>query len=238
LVLIHEMGGSLESWRSVGDLLTDEFAVLSYDQRGAGWSEKPPGPIEPTDHVDDLEQVLQAVGWSKDLFIAGAAAGSSIAVGYALRHPGAVVGLALCVASIESSPTQLAAAEERAETVRRDGMRGLEVGALAAIYPEDIREEGFVGYRARWLAHDPRAFAELNVAFGKVDLDPGQVQVPCLVLAGDRDRTRPPEAAAAVASRFPQGQWERVPRAGHVMAVQAPQEVAAHLRRFFTNEQR
>ena len=36
LVLIHEMGGSLESWNGVFETLTLRFNVLRYDVRGAG----------------------------------------------------------------------------------------------------------------------------------------------------------------------------------------------------------
>lgn len=237
LVLIHEMGGSLASWRYVADRLADGFSILSYDQRGAGLSEKPPGVIEPSDHLDDLETVLQAAGWSGRLLLAGAAAGSAVALGYQHRHPQAVARLALCVPSIESTPAQLDAAEQRADVVRRDGMRGLLDGAMAATYPEEIRDERFSEYRARWLAHDPRAFAELNIAFGKVEVDPGRVSVPCLVLAGECDRARTPESARVLAARFPLGSYGIVPRAAHVMAVQAPDEVATCLRRFFTGKQ-
>src|SRR5690606_29404053 len=40
LVLIHEMGGTLESWDGVIDQLAAHFRVLRFDQRSAGWSEK------------------------------------------------------------------------------------------------------------------------------------------------------------------------------------------------------
>jgi 3-oxoadipate enol-lactonase len=237
LVLIHEMGGSLTSWSYVADLLADEFSILSYDQRGAGLSEKPPGAIDPSDHVDDLEAVLQAAGWSGPLLVAGAAAGSAVALGYQHRHPEAVARLALCVPSIESTAAQLAAAKRRAEVVRRDGMRGLLDGAMAATYPEEIRDERYPEYRARWLAHDPHAFAELNLAFCRVAVDPARVTVPCLVLAGERDRARTPESARALAVRFRLGSCDTVPHAAHLMAVQAPGEVAPRLRRFFTGKQ-
>src|SRR5437773_12566776 len=40
LVLIHEMGGSLESWDEVAPRLAAGRRVLPYDTRGAGLSEK------------------------------------------------------------------------------------------------------------------------------------------------------------------------------------------------------
>ena len=45
LVLIHEMGGTLESWNDVLPPLTLRRRVLRYDTRGAGLSEKVRGPL-------------------------------------------------------------------------------------------------------------------------------------------------------------------------------------------------
>ncbi len=41
VVLLHEMGGTLDSWDKVAPGLTDNFRVLRYDQRGTGLTEKP-----------------------------------------------------------------------------------------------------------------------------------------------------------------------------------------------------
>ena len=39
LVLVHELGGALESWNDVLPALEKEFRVLRYDQRGFGLGE-------------------------------------------------------------------------------------------------------------------------------------------------------------------------------------------------------
>src|ERR1700720_477786 len=40
LILVHELGGTLDSWDAVLPLLEPEFRVLRFDQRGSGLSEK------------------------------------------------------------------------------------------------------------------------------------------------------------------------------------------------------
>ena len=40
VVLIHEMGGTLESWGLLAPLLAAKRRVVRYDTRGAGFSEK------------------------------------------------------------------------------------------------------------------------------------------------------------------------------------------------------
>ena len=41
VVLIHEMGGTMESWGLVAPLLASTRRVVRYDTRGAGFSENP-----------------------------------------------------------------------------------------------------------------------------------------------------------------------------------------------------
>ena len=44
VLLLHELGGSSESWRAVTPLLAADRHVIAVDMRCAGRSEKPPGP--------------------------------------------------------------------------------------------------------------------------------------------------------------------------------------------------
>src|SRR5688572_26201966 len=54
VVLVHEMGGSLESWEGMLPALQKSFRTLRYDQRGFGQSEKPAGPLALGDMVSDI----------------------------------------------------------------------------------------------------------------------------------------------------------------------------------------
>ena len=59
VVLLHEMGGTLDSWDGVFPALSRRWRVLRYDQRGSGLSEKVRQPISTELLVEDLEAVLQ-----------------------------------------------------------------------------------------------------------------------------------------------------------------------------------
>ena len=54
VVLIHEMGGTLESWGLLAPLLAAERRVVRYDTRGAGFSEKSRGALTIDTMTDDL----------------------------------------------------------------------------------------------------------------------------------------------------------------------------------------
>ena len=58
VVLLHEMGGTLDSWDAVAPGLAETYRVLRYDQRGAGLTEKVRQEYSNEDAVNDLEGVL------------------------------------------------------------------------------------------------------------------------------------------------------------------------------------
>ena len=55
VVLLHEMGGTLDSWDGIFPALSERFRMLRYDQRGSGLSEKVRQPITTDILVEDLE---------------------------------------------------------------------------------------------------------------------------------------------------------------------------------------
>ena len=62
LVLIHEMGGTIESWDAVAPLLSAKRRILRYDTRGAGLSQKVRGTLTIDTMVDDLIALLDMLG--------------------------------------------------------------------------------------------------------------------------------------------------------------------------------
>ena len=62
LVLIHEMGGTLESWDVVGPLFAAKRNVLRYDTRGAGLSQKVRGALSIDTMADDLVSLMTRSG--------------------------------------------------------------------------------------------------------------------------------------------------------------------------------
>ena len=62
VLLLHELGGSSESWRGVIPRLASDRRVIAVDFRCAGRSEKPIGSFELSDLANDIEALLQALG--------------------------------------------------------------------------------------------------------------------------------------------------------------------------------
>src|SRR6202521_1211948 len=95
LVLIHEMGGTLESWDFVLPMLSAKRRVLRYDTRGAGLSEKVRGNLTIDTMVADLMALMDALGIAGKVGLAGTAVGGAVALHAAARFPQRIAGVAV-----------------------------------------------------------------------------------------------------------------------------------------------
>src|SRR2546427_10981171 len=79
LVLVHEMGGSLESWDDVAPRFAQSRRVLRYDTRGAGLSQKVRGELTLDTMADDIAALLDRFGITGKVALAGGAGGGGAA---------------------------------------------------------------------------------------------------------------------------------------------------------------
>ena len=225
LVLIHELGGGLESFDAVVCRLDHRFRILRYDQRGAGLSEKPRERFTLDNHVRDLAGLLAASGLEPPVLLGGVAAGAAIAVAYALARPASVIGLVLCSPALTVPAERRDYLAARSTLAARRGMRAIAEATLDRSHPPALRGDGttFAAYRARFLANDPVTYGYANMAVVDATLATqlGALRLPCRVLAGRHDLLRPPAPVAAIAERIP-GATFAIVESGHLMSVQAP----------------
>src|SRR3954466_10144430 len=93
VVLIHEMGGTLESWGLLAPLLAAKRRVVRYDTRGAGFSEKIRGPLTIDTMTADLIALLDRLGIKEKAALVGTAVGGAIALHTAARFPDRVAAV-------------------------------------------------------------------------------------------------------------------------------------------------
>jgi 3-oxoadipate enol-lactonase len=227
LVLIHEMGGILESWDFVLPMLSSKRRVLRYDMRGAGLSEKVRGTLTIDTMVADLLALMDALGITSKVAVASMAVGGAIALHAAARFPGRVAALAMSSPTIGITGEGRAAILDRVERMERGGLRAV-LDALDIAYPPELRHDTgrFASFRARWLGSDPASRAAIyrGVLAGMDDLhdDLALIACPTLVIAGALDRVRPPEMVEPVARAISSARFE-VLQTGHFAAVQTPE---------------
>ena len=235
LVLVHEMGGSLESWNDVVPRFAASRRVLRYDTRGAGMSQKVRGKLGIDTMADDIAALLDHIGIAGKVALAGIAVGGAIALHFAARHPERASAVAVGSPATGMAPDRRAAALERVAKVEAAGMAFAVENAMLSGYAPELRGDiaRFERFRARWLGNDPASYATISRMLVATDMQDelAGLRCPVLVIGGSLDRVRPPPLAEAVAEVIPGARYVEV-RTGHYMAVQTPELISDCIEEF------
>lgn len=228
IVFIHELGGSLESWNDLVGFLSGDHNCIAYDMRGAGMSEKFKA-FDLDDLADDLRGLLQTLDVNGGVVVVAAAAGSSVAVRFATRHPQHVTKLILLSPAFGVPAERREIAREMADRIEHEGLRAIADATLPKAFPEQhwTSPEAKSRAIARWHGADPQGYA----AHYRTIIDRGVLkELPELfcdtvVLAGEDDPFNTPKALQELVRPINNITLETV-EAGHFMAVQSPEKIA------------
>jgi 3-oxoadipate enol-lactonase len=234
VVLLHELGGTLNSWDAVAPRLAERFRVLRYDQRGSGLSEKVRQEFANDMLVADLEALATQLGLVPPYSFVTVAAAATQALRFLEMHPDQVAALVLCNPAPGVDPSRATVLDERAAFAAREGMRASLPTTLAISYPPTLGERAaYEAYLGRYLANDPvcfgfgfRALARTNM----LHMLP-QIRCPTMVVAGRHDTVRPHAGTAELAKKIPGARFELI-EAGHFMPTQGPEPLLALLQDF------
>jgi 3-oxoadipate enol-lactonase len=238
VVLIHELGGALESWDYVLPALRKHFTVLRYDQRGFGFSEKA-RKLSLDTILDDLRSLLDGLPIKQPCHLLGSALGAGIGIAFAAKYPERVERLIACNPATKVKEDRREFLEQRAKMVEMAGMRSVVDQSLSTSYPEAFRKDTqrFNQYRLRWLANCPFSFAAINRMLAEMDVTTyfSHVKCPTLVLAGTLDTLLPPDRIRSIAQSIPNSRYGEV-ESGHFMALQSPDKLMEVVIPFLTQE--
>lgn len=238
LVLIHELGGSFESFELLVPRLTGSYRVLAYDQSGCGMAAPAQAPVTLGDQADLLLDLIADSFGDEPCRLVGVAAGAAIAVTATLLRPDAVAAIALCAPALDVPTHRRAYLQERAARALAEGMASIAEASLQRSYPPALRhdEAAFVRYRSRFLAADPASYAAANLALAEADVAERlpDITQPCLFLAGRQDELRPPGDVEWLSRSVPGAEFAVI-ESGHIMPMQASAEMAEQLLAFFGN---
>jgi pimeloyl-ACP methyl ester carboxylesterase len=85
LVFLHGLMGFASNWRSIAKAFEKDFQILCYDQRGHGKSFKPDSNYAPEDYAEDLNKILEDLGWT-DIVLVGHSMGARNATSFAYKY--------------------------------------------------------------------------------------------------------------------------------------------------------
>jgi len=225
LVLTHGLGDTLHFWDDVVPMLTAHHAVLRWDVRGFGLSDKPAGPYTPALLAADLAALLDTLGIA-DAHVAGLSMGGVIAQRLALDHPTRVRSLVLVSTSSEVGPRGAANWQRLADTIEqrgfgsgaRDASRAFSP-AFGAAHPDIVAAAG-----AQTANNDPAAYAAAARAMSDYNwtAELARLRVPVLILQGLADQLTPPGGSVKMQRALPASRLLMVPDTGHSLSVEQP----------------
>lgn len=240
VLLISGLGYGGWMWKWLAAELAPHHRVITFDNRGLGGSERPPGPYTTRLMADDAAGLLEGLG-VRAAHVVGLSLGGMIAQELALAWPERLRSLVL--ASTVGGPNAIPITATALEVMRnRQGdplaliRRGLAVSCapgFAERRPERMAE--IVAERLACTVTPGGYSAQLAAGAGHdVEARLGVLRVPTLCLTGDSDFVVPMENAAALARRIPGARYEVLPGLGHLLPCEDEVALARALERFWS----
>ena len=254
VVLVHGLGGSHLNWDLLAPLLTDHARVWAIDLPGFGRSEPGGRTASVSANAAVLQRFLaEVVG--EPVILVGNSMGGMLSILATGERPEAVTGLVLLDPAIPGPRRALDPLValmfaiyavpflgERFLRMRRNKTTELarvrEMLSLCGVDPDTVAPE--VIERSVTLLQErkdvegmDRAFLGAARSLLKLLVDPrryrramASIQVPVLLVHGDRDRLVPVAAARDIARRHPTWRYVELAGVGHVPQLQVPDRLA------------
>lgn len=237
LVLLHGyVGDGPTTWRRQLDGLSDAFTVVAWDAPGAGRSTDPPEGFGLDGYADCLAGFLERTRLGPAC-VAGLSFGGILALALQRRHAGLSSALVLASAYAGwggSLPPEVAEQRLRQALALADRPpEALAAALLPTMFARPMPRETLDAFHAGIEAFHPRGFRAMARASAEDVRDVlAAIDVPTLLVYGDRDVRAPLPVAEALHTAIRGSRLLVLPGAGHVCNVEAPDEFNAAVRHF------
>jgi pimeloyl-ACP methyl ester carboxylesterase len=237
LVLLHGyVGDGPTTWRRQLDALSDEFTVVAWDAPGAGRSTDPPERFGLDGYARCLAAFIEKLRLDSPC-VAGVSFGGILALALQRRH--STIANALILESAYagwggSLPPEVAEQRLGQALALADGAPEALVDALLpAMFSRTMPRETVESLRASMQAFHPRGFRAMAQASAEDlrDVLP-HVDVPTLLVYGERDVRAPLTVAEALHAAISGSKLVVLPDTGHLCNLEAPDEFNVAVRDF------
>lgn len=245
ILLLHGTGASTHSWRDVAPRLVDRFTVIAPDLPGHGFTEMPALRwLSLPRMASHLRQLLLALD-VRPVVAVGHSAGAAVLVRMALDGliaPKAIIGVNAALRPFQGIAGRLFPhmakllflnpfaprlfawrAADRQAVARVIGGTGSALGEEGLeLYARLFGDQGHVAATLAMMAHWDLASLQHEL--------PG-LDCRLALLVGERDRAVPPGDSEQIRSVLHDAEILRLPKLGHLAHEEAPEQVAAIIRR-------
>jgi pimeloyl-ACP methyl ester carboxylesterase len=244
VVFVCGLGYGTWMWNWQRERLDDDYDLILWDNRGAGDSDEPEGPYTVPEMAADLDAVLDDAGVDS-AHVVGASMGGMISQQYVLDYDRAETVSLLC--TTPGGPNEVPIPDATLERMfgvpdgydQRESIRYKMKPALTDEFWEhqedvveqivDWRVESDASDRAReWQAAGVDAF---DVS-GRLD----EIEIPTLVLHGERDRVVPVENSDLLVEGIPTASRQTFDEGGsHLFFIERADDVSEAISQFLAS---
>jgi pimeloyl-ACP methyl ester carboxylesterase len=236
-VLLHGYAGDGPSiWRHQLDALSDDYTVVAWDAPGAGGSSDPPEDLGIDGYAECLAGFVDALGL-RPAVVVGLSFGGALAIALQRRHRDTTRALVLASAyagwrgSLEAEVAEARLAQ--AHRLSEGSPEEFTAALLPTMFALPVAAADVEAFRAALESFHPAGFRAMANASAEDlrDVLPA-IDVPALLLYGDRDERAPMAVAEALHAAIAGSRLVVLPGAGHVGNVELPDRFNHEVRGF------
>jgi len=193
VLFLNGLGMSARDWEIQVAYFSKEYQVITFDCRGQGSSDKPPGPYSIALFCDDTVRLLRSINaWPAHLV--GLSMGGMIAFQMAVSHPELVRSMII----VNSGPEfKLRTWRQKFEFLKRRlivGVLGMPTMArvlAGRLFPEKGQENLRMEMEQRWAQNNKKAYINSFLALRDWSVSKylEQIRCPTLIVSADQDYT-------------------------------------------------
>ena len=239
IVFLHGGTGDAASyWQSQIPCFSEEFTVITIDQRGYGKSVLKDSRNYLEACADDVSQLLGALRIS-DAHVVGLSLGGRVAQQFALRHPHLLDRLALAntLSGLKTEKLRRFVEDVLIGTAEKAGMGHVfDLNLLWAFSEEYLQERkgSFELERQKWSEQSAEAFISVLRASMYIDMtdELHRITAPTLVIGASEDIEVPKIYSDILVENIPNASFSMIEGSGHKSSVEKPDEFNAIVRSF------
>ena len=232
LLLIMGLGANATAWDMQVPAFSEHFTVVAFDNRGAGRSEKPPGPYTMHQMSLDAARLMDELGVTKS-HVFGMSMGGMIAQEYTLDNPDRVEKLVLG-GTMAGGPKAVMAGPQLIQTfvgLSKLPMEEAILTGMGLLYTEAFIAENRDRLMARAIEHAPlmapphglQAQVMAVLTFNTHDRL-HDIKHPTLIIHGTEDKIVPHPNCHILADRIPGSRLIEYENAGHGFLMERAEE--------------
>ena len=233
LLLIAGQSDDLNTWGEQVEAFAHRYRVITFDNRGAGQTEKPGGPYTTGQMAADARGILDVLGIER-AHIVGVSMGGMIAQEFAVAYPERLDRLVLACTCMAPSAANRRLYRFWQRAAPAAGVRLLKEEALLWYFTPALFEHGRkleVASAAFLRGGEQPLNAFLSQLQSILDHDSttslSQVTAPTLVLGAPEDRLCTPDQLRRVQQAIPGAELAFTEHGGHGVLWEAPEEFNA-----------